>query len=72
MKRIHNYINGVLTSQSKDFLPVYDPSKGEIISEVCLSNDKDFENVISSSQLHLINVSLHLLKDLELFQNIKN
>ena len=50
MKKINNYIHGSITSSSDNFLPVYDPSKGEKINEVVLSNELDFENVISSSE----------------------
>ena len=50
MKKIHNYINGSTQSFSKSFLPVYNPSTGEQISEVVLSNKNDFDTVIASSQ----------------------
>ncbi len=50
MKKINNFINGSITSYSKDYLPVYDPSKGEIISEVILSNKEDFDKTIESSE----------------------
>ncbi len=49
MNRIQNYIDGNLKSISNTYLPVEDPSKGEIISEVVLSNEKDFQDVINSS-----------------------
>ena len=50
MKKIKNYINGRLSAETNEFLPVYDPSKGEIISEVCISREKDFNNLISSAE----------------------
>ncbi len=50
MNKIKNYINGSLSSETNEFMPVYDPSKGEIISEVCISKEKDFNNLISSSE----------------------
>ena len=50
-KKIYNFINGSIKDPfSKNFSPVYDPSKGEIISEVVLSNKKDFEALINSSK----------------------
>ena len=49
MREIKNYINGSLVSFSKNYLDVYDPSTGEVISKVVLSNKKDFDEVIHSS-----------------------
>ena len=34
MKKIKNYINGNLLADSSEYLPVFDPSKGEKIGEV--------------------------------------
>ena len=51
MKIIQNYINGQEISCSKDFLDVNDPSTGEIISKVVLSNNEDFKKVIESSKI---------------------
>ncbi len=50
MKKIKNYINGSLSSNSSNYLPVYDPSKGEQIAEVVMSSKDDFDKVIESSQ----------------------
>ncbi len=50
MKKIQNFINGQLVGLSENYLPVYDPSTGEVISEVILSNNKDFEMAIKSSK----------------------
>tara|TARA_B100001287_G_C22664998_1_gene522395 strand:+ start:640 stop:2127 length:1488 start_codon:yes stop_codon:yes gene_type:complete len=50
MKIIKNYVNGSLESHSKNFLDVDDPSKGEKIGEVVLSNKEDFNSVLLSSQ----------------------
>ncbi|MDC0498514.1 CoA-acylating methylmalonate-semialdehyde dehydrogenase [Alphaproteobacteria bacterium] len=50
MKKIKNYINGNKESNSNNFLPVIDPSTGEQISEVLLSNKVDFQSAIKSSQ----------------------
>jgi len=50
MNKIMNYIDGNLDNVSNNFLPVEDPSKGEVISEVVLSNEEDFKNVIESSK----------------------
>jgi malonate-semialdehyde dehydrogenase (acetylating) / methylmalonate-semialdehyde dehydrogenase len=50
MKIIKNYIDGKIVSISNKDLPVYDPSTGEVISKVILSNNKDFEKAIESSK----------------------
>ena len=50
MKKIENYINGKSSSVSKKDLPVYDPSTGEEISRVVLSNIDDFNNTIQSAK----------------------
>ena len=42
MELINNYINGNLINSSEEYLDVYDPSKGEVISKVVLSNNIDF------------------------------
>ncbi len=50
MKKIENYIGGkIVAGNSGKYLPVDDPSTGEIISEVILSDKKDFDNVLYSS-----------------------
>ena len=49
MKKIENFINGSSQSYSKNFMPVYDPSKDEIIAEVVLSDKTDYEKIIQSS-----------------------
>ena len=50
MKLVSNYINGSLQHNSKDLLDVIDPSTGERIAEVVLSNQKDFDKVVESSK----------------------
>ena len=50
MKQILNYINGKKVGLSKKFLEVQDPSTGEIISEVILSNKEDFNNALDTAQ----------------------
>ncbi len=50
MKKITNYINGSFASNSTEYIPVHDPSRGEIISEVVNSDNLDFKNTISSSK----------------------
>ncbi len=50
MKKIENYINGnIVKGNSSSYIPVDNPSTGEIISEVILSDSQDFENTINSS-----------------------
>ena len=50
MKKIENYIHGRITSNSKKNLSVSDPSTGEKIAEVVLSNLQDFTKTIESSE----------------------
>ena len=50
MKQIKNYVDGSIKSFSNNFLPVFDPSKGEQIAEVVCSNEEDFTNTIKSSE----------------------
>ena len=50
MKKIKNYINGSFEAISENYIDVYNPAKGEVISEVVLSNFKDCEKVIQSSK----------------------
>ena len=55
MSKILNYINGQKKGYSEKYIDVYDPSKGEKISEVIISGKEDFESAISSakqSQVH--------------------
>ncbi len=47
--KIENYINGSLSSVSSRSIPVQDPSTGENISDVVMSNKEDFLKTISSS-----------------------
>lgn len=50
MKKIINYIDGNLTGLSSNEESVFDPSTGEEISKVILSNEQDFEKAIESSK----------------------
>ncbi len=50
MNKIQNYIHGNQVGNSHDELPVYDPSTGEAISKVILSNEQDFNEAIESSK----------------------
>ena len=50
MKKIENYIIGAIKSFSTNYLSVEDPSKGEKIGDVVLSNEKDFQSIIESSK----------------------
>jgi malonate-semialdehyde dehydrogenase (acetylating)/methylmalonate-semialdehyde dehydrogenase len=49
MKIVKNFINGSEIGESKHYQDIYDPSKGEVIGKVLLSNQKDFEIAIASS-----------------------
>ena len=50
MKKTQNYIHGKLVSISSRELEVNDPSTGDVISKVVLSNLTDFNNTIISSK----------------------
>ena len=50
MKKIQNYIHGSNFCLSVDELGVSDPSTGEEIRKVVLSNEKDFKKAIESSK----------------------
>ena len=47
MKKILNYINGAPSAESNDFVPVFNPAKGDVISNVLLSDKNDFEKCIN-------------------------
>ena len=50
MKKIENFINGkIIKGTSGQYLPVDDPSTGEKIGEVILSNEEDCINLIENS-----------------------
>ena len=50
MKEVSNYIHGKLTCNSNKFQNIIDPSKGEEIGKVVLSNEKDFLLALESSK----------------------
>ncbi len=50
MTKVENYIHGNLKSISKDQLAIYDPSTGDEIRKVVLSDKDDFKEVINSSK----------------------
>ena len=50
MKKIENYLAGkIASSNSNKFLPVDNPSTGEKIAEVVLSNKEDFNQIVNDS-----------------------
>ena len=49
MKIIQNYIHSNHENSSKETQAVYDPSTGEKISQVVMSDKNDFDNAIESS-----------------------
>ena len=49
MKKIKNFINGNIVSASDNYIPVYNPAKGEIIAEVVQSNNSDFNDCVNTS-----------------------
>ena len=50
MKKIKNYISGSEYGSSINYLPVEDPSTGEQIAKVIISNQNDFQQTIESSK----------------------
>ncbi len=50
MKKIENYIHGKKISISKKTIDVHNPSTGEVISQVILSDSEDFQKLIESSK----------------------
>tara|TARA_Y100000590_G_C15175149_1_gene808948 strand:+ start:452 stop:637 length:186 start_codon:yes stop_codon:yes gene_type:complete len=61
MKKIENYIHGKKTSVSQTLLGVFDPSTGEQISNVVMSDENDFQNLIESSKKINLNGLTQLL-----------
>ena len=54
MKKIDNYIDGKLHSGSSDkYLNIDDPSTGEVISKVILSNQNDYNKIVNLSLIHI-------------------
>ncbi len=49
--KIKNYINGNITAESNEYIPIHDPSTGEQINEVVLSNQNDLQAAISSAEV---------------------
>ena len=49
MKKVKNYINGNLISHSPSSKEIYNPSTGEVIGQVVLSNKIDLDEAINSS-----------------------
>ena len=53
MKTIGNYIHGkVVQGNASDYIAVHDPSTGEEITSVILSNSDDFDEVIKLAREH--------------------
>ena len=50
MRKINNYINGSVSSISSNYLQVDDPSTGEKIAEVIMSNADDLNLALESSK----------------------
>ena len=73
MNKIVNYINGKKHNISEKFIPVYNPSTGEEISKVLLSQKADFEELINSSKQSQISWSNTTpLKRSRILSNYKN
>ena len=50
MKKIKNYISGSELGSSLNYMPVEDPSTGEQIADVIMSDQNDFQQTIKSSK----------------------
>ena len=50
MKKVQNYIDGKIQGYSNKTKDIFDPSKGEVISKVMLSNEEDFNSAIISAK----------------------
>ncbi len=50
MYKVQNYINGKRVNISNDELDIFDPSTGDIIGQVTLSNNSDFLECLKSSK----------------------
>ncbi len=50
MKKVNNFIAGEIKCFSQNYLPIFDPSKGEKIGEVVNSNEKDFAEILKSAK----------------------
>ena len=50
MKIVKNFINGDMVSHSQNYLDIEDPSKGENIGKVVLSDKNDFNKTLESSK----------------------
>ena len=73
MNKIKNYINGSISSVSEEQIGVFDPSKGEEIKKVVLSNEEDFKNTIISSKKSFYEWSSYTpLKRSRILSNYKN
>ena len=49
MKKTNNFVNGkIISGNSTNYLDVDDPSKGEVISKVILSDQDDYNAVVES------------------------
>ena len=59
MNIVNNFINGLISSSSKTFLDIVDPSKGEKIGEVVLSSC----DALNNNKLTIIDANF----DAELF-----
>ena len=59
MNIVNNFINGLISSSSKTFLDIVDPSKGEKIGEVVLSS----RDTLNNNKLTIIDANF----DAELF-----
>ena len=67
---ISNFIDGRIANPKSSNLGIFDPSKGEIISKVILSNKDDFNEVLNSSKKPSINGCYNSFKEIENFVKV--
>ena len=81
MKKIDNFYDGkIVIGTSGNYLKVDDPSKGEIIGEVTLSNENDFNNIVNriekdkefKKRQNFVGLCANILKNLGLIKIFNN
>ena len=68
---IGNYIDSkhIKTTNSKNFIDIFDPSKGEAIDKVVLSNQKDFDDLIKRCETDINQIEFNYR---EIFKQVIN
>jgi malonate-semialdehyde dehydrogenase (acetylating) / methylmalonate-semialdehyde dehydrogenase len=73
MRKFKNYINGQIEAISEKYNDVFDPSTGDVIAKVIMSDQTDFDKIITSSKLAYENwCQVTPLKRARIMSNYKN